>query len=69
MLSRLGPGTILLVIQERILPLDLGHLVDACSHSKNQRYKNLSPVRDNIDNNNNNNNNNNDKKQQQQQQQ
>ena len=65
MLSRLGPGTILLVIQERILPWDLGHLVDACSHSKNQRYKNLSPVRDNIDNNNNNNN----KKQQQQQQQ
>ena len=28
-------------------------MVDVCSHSKNQRYQNLSSVRDNIEHNNN----------------
>ena len=32
---------------------DLSHLFDVCPHSKNQRYQNLSTVRDNVEHNNN----------------
>ena len=42
-------GTILLSTQKRALLLHLSHLIDICSHSKNQKYKNLSSVRENTE--------------------
>ena len=56
---RIKSKVILLTTQGRILLWDLWHLVDVCFHSKNERYQNLSSVRDYIEHNNNNNSNNN----------